>query len=78
MFFSVVCYQEETFSTGRSLVPKSPTEIHVIKCKINPLHLQRIGTRGQTMKERKNLGGKMTGVVSVIGKVSKDKSIILT
>jgi hypothetical protein len=56
LFVNVVCCQVEDFATGRSLVQRSPTEcvyvsLSVIRCKNNPLLLQRIDRRGQTEKK---------------------------
>jgi hypothetical protein len=54
---NVVCCQVEVSVTGRSLVQRSPTEcgvsLSVISCKNNPPHLQLLGRRVQTKKERK-------------------------
>ena len=59
---SVVCYQVEVSATCRSLVQRSPTEcvcvcvcVCVIECyhvQQQPQHLQLVGTRCQTTKER--------------------------
>jgi len=43
---SVVCWQVEISTSGRSLDQRSPTEcvcLSVIGCKNNPLHLQWVG-----------------------------------
>jgi hypothetical protein len=65
----VVCCQVEVSATDRSLVQRSPTDrprdcvcvcvgggmvLSAIICNSKPLHLQRVGRRGQTKNERKN------------------------
>ena len=55
--------------------------VYVIKYKSNPLHLQRVGKRDQTKKERKKEGIQevgCTGLLSMIGKVSTETSTIMT
>jgi hypothetical protein len=55
------CCQVEVSATGRSLVQRNPIEcvcvcvsLNVIKRNNNPVHLQSVGRRGQTKKERRN------------------------
>ena len=55
---SVVCCHVEVPATGRSLVQGSPTEcvcvlLSATRCNNNPRHLQWVGRRGHTKKERK-------------------------
>jgi hypothetical protein len=53
-----------------------------IKYRNKPLHLQRVGRRGQNRegrkKEKLNSEVRCTGIVSIIGDVSTDTSTILT
>ena len=61
-FQSYVLYDEviEDFATGRSFVQRGPTMcvcvcvcLCAIRCNNDPLHLQWVGRRDQTKKERK-------------------------
>ena len=50
MDVSCECCQVEVFAAGRSFVQSSPTDcvsLRVIRCKNNPLHLQRFSTRDE-------------------------------
>ena len=52
-FVNIVCCQVESYATGRSLVQRSPTycvSLSLIRCCLNPVHLECVGGRVQTKK----------------------------